>query len=167
MIWKDKIQRILFHQEDRGKQKGSTKIQLVSTLFMIVSSILPYADMFIDLFIDSKTIPVPRFQNLSYMIWAYGVALSPLLVVAISKFFNPPLWSYIFFIYVNVSSVLAYVYIQFNITIDSDWVFRFINFLLSILLLTGFKLVYNKYKENLLRDEIMEEFVKHRKDYEC
>lgn len=164
----DKIRPLLFRLEDRLSKNYNSrgKRVLASALLMVVFSLLPYSDMIIDIFVDTKTISVERFANLSYAIWAYATPLSALMVLLISKVFKPPRWTYLVTVYVNISQIIAYIYLQFNIEIQSDWVFRGINLLFSLILSCIFCKVYSFYKEYRLKDELMEEFLKSRNHYE-
>lgn len=133
---------------------------------MLIVSALPYADFFLDIFLDTKNIQVPRFQNLSYAMWAYGSALSPILVLAVAKILKPVWWTYIVTIYVNISAIAAYIYMQLNINISSDNVFRLINLIYSLILLVILRKAYLYYKLLQLKEEVMEEFTRMRKEYE-
>lgn len=133
---------------------------------MISASLLPYADFLVDIFIDTKKTPFPRFQNLSYGIWAYATPISCLLVLGIAKKLNPPKWAYIPTMYVNLSQVFAYIYLQANINIKSDWLFRIINFFLTIIIFLLVRKAFNRYHEDSHKDELMEEFIQSRKEYE-
>lgn len=163
-----KTRQLLFHPEDNIRKfyNSRSKRKFTSALLMLIVSSLPYADFFLDIFVDTKSIQVPRFQNLSYAIWAYGSAISPILVLAVAKILKPVWWTYIVTIYVNLSAIIAYMYLQMEINISSDAVFRLINLLFSAILLYLLRRVYLYYKFLNLKDEIMEEFTRMRKDYE-
>jgi hypothetical protein len=133
---------------------------------MLIVSALPYADYFFDFFMDTKNIEVPRFQNLSYAMWAYGSAISPILVLAVAKILKPVWWTYIVTIYVNLSAILAYIYMQLNLNISSDNVFRLINLIFSVILLLILRKIFLYYKLLRLKEEVMDEFIRMRKDYE-
>lgn len=163
-----KTQSLLSPHEDNIKKfySSRSKRNFISAIIMIIVSSLPYADFFLDIFIDTKSIQVPRFQNLSYAMWAYGSAISPILVLATAKILRPVWWTYFVTIYVNVSAIIAYIYLQLNINIDSDFIFRLINFIFSLILLIILRRIYLYYKLLSLKEDIMEEFIKNRNDYE-
>ena len=120
---------------------------------MIIVSLLPYLDIFLGLFLDLSAIKMNRFPNLGSAIWSFSVCVSSLLVLAVSKL--KPYWmTYIVTIYVNISSLLGFLFLELNVNIDSDWVFRAISFVLSLILLIICKVILELSQVLILKDQI-------------
>lgn len=120
---------------------------------MILVSLLPFTDIFLGLFVDLSKIKMNRFPNLGSAIWSFSICISPLLVLAVSKL--KPYWmTYIVTIYVNLSSLLGFLFLEFNVNIDSDWVFRAISFVLSLILLIICKVILELSQVLILKDQI-------------
>lgn len=100
---------------------------------MIVVAILPYTDIFLDFFIDTRSIKLQRFANLSVAIWSCTVCIQATLVAGVSKL-NPWPISYIVLIYVNLSMLLGFIFLEFNVEFDSDYIFKLIVVLLALIL---------------------------------
>jgi len=164
-----KIRQLLFLQDANhftSLFNRNSKRKFAVATFMIISSLLPYADMFLDYFINTKEIESIRFPNLSYAIWAYGTPISAMLVLLISKVFNPPKWTYIATIYVNLSQIFAYIYLQFDLTLKSDWIFRIISLICSLVVFYLIGKAISIYHRMKLVDDLREEFLKERSRYE-
>lgn len=100
---------------------------------MILVAIIPYTDVFLDFFINTKAIKLHSFENLSVAIWSCSVCIQASLVAAISQL--KPWWvSYIVLLYVNLSMMLGFLFLEFNINFDDDDVFRVIVLFLACLL---------------------------------
>jgi hypothetical protein len=100
---------------------------------MIVVALLPYTDIFLDFFVDTQSIKLQRFANLSVAIWSCTVCIQPILVAAVSKL-NPWPISYIVLIYVNLSMLLGFIFLEFNVEFDSEYLFKIIVILLAVIL---------------------------------
>ncbi len=98
---------------------------------MIIVALIPYTDVFLDFFIDTQSIKLQRFANLSVAIWSCTVCIQPTLVVAISKL-NPWPISYLVLIYVNLTMLLGFIFLELNVEVSSDYIFKLIVILLTI-----------------------------------
>ncbi|WP_300685485.1 hypothetical protein [Chryseobacterium sp.] len=81
-----------------------------------------------------------RFANLSAAIWSYSIPVSNLLVLYIVKKKDPWYLAYIFPIYVNITMLCGFLFLDLNINIDSVWVFRIVTLGISVLLFGLWKL---------------------------
>ena len=103
---------------------------------MILVALMPYTDIILDFFIDTKTIKLNAFNNLSVAIWTSTVCIQPTLVtllLAIVKLKPLPI-AYIVLLYVNLSMLLGFVFLELNVELNSDIVFRIIVLILVLLL---------------------------------
>lgn len=169
LLQTDRIQLSSYLQDDKNFKlllNRNSKRKFAVATFMITASMLPYSDLLLDFFVNTKEIPLNRFPNLSYAIWAYGSPISAMLVLFISKVLNPPKWTYIATIYVNLSQILAYLYLQFDLNIESDWLFRLINLIFSLILFYLIAKAIAIYQSMKLVDDLKEEFLKERNLYE-
>lgn len=116
------------------KNSGSYKM-LASTVLMIFVSFLPYLNVAIGLFYDLKEIKLNRFANVDAAFWTFSMCISPLLVLTVSQL--KPYWmSYIVTIYVNISMLLGFLFLELDVDIDSDWVFRLLSLIMSVVIFT-------------------------------
>ena len=152
------IQRILIRHQDNGilnyfnKYGRSTKI-IASSVLMIIVSFLPLLDVFIGLFVDISAIKMNRFPNLGSAIWSFSICVSPLLVLAVSKL--KPYWmTYLVTMYVNISSLLGFLFLELNVNMDSKWLFRAISFVLSLILLIICKVILELSQVLILKDQV-------------
>lgn len=154
------IQKILCRQEGKLQQIiiSRSYISMASTFFLILFSLLPYADIFINPFINTNEIKMERFPNLSTAIWSYAMCITPPLILFASKF-KPFRIAYIVPCYVYTSMLCGFLFLELNINLQSDFLFRLIAFILSIIifiiarfLLRLFEIV--KYKEDVMNEMI-------------
>ncbi|QWA38841.1 hypothetical protein [Chryseobacterium sp. ZHDP1] len=137
-----------------SKYSRSIKI-IASTTFFIIASLLPYTDVFLDFFIDTQKIKMNRFPNLAAAIWSYSMPISNLLVLYIAKKFNPWWPAYIFPIYVNITMLCGFLFLDLNINIDSVWLFRGVTLSISLLLFATWKLYLDGYfKTHIAEDRV-------------
>ena len=102
---------------------------------MVAVSLIPYMHIPIGFFIDLKAIKLNRFANVEVAFWTFSMCITPLLVLAVSQL--RPYWmSYIVTIYVNISMLIGFLFLELNVDIKSDWVFRLIALILSIVVLS-------------------------------
>ncbi|WP_418124308.1 hypothetical protein ACNFU2_06655 [Chryseobacterium sp. PTM-20240506] len=92
---------------------------------MILVALIPYTDVFLDFFIDTQAIKLNRFANLSVAIWSCTVCIQATLVAGIAQLKPWPI-SYIVLIYVNLSMLLGFLFLEKNIEFSSDYIFKII-----------------------------------------
>ena len=129
---------------------------MASTFLLIVFSLLPYADIFIQPFFNTDEIKVQRFPNLSTAIWSYSMCITPPLLLFVSKF-KPYRIAYLVPCYVYTSMFCGFLFLDWNIAIESNFVFRIIAFILSIIILLTARYLLNlfeivKYKEDVMNE---------------
>lgn len=151
LIWKQRIQKILSCRQGikvlLANDSRSYKM-LVSTILMIFVSFIPYLNVPIGMFFDLKEIKLNRFANADAAFWTFSMCISPLLVLAVSQL--KPFWmSYIVTIYVNISMLLGFLFLELNVDISSDWVFRLLSLVMSVLVFFVVRTVKSFF--NLLR----------------
>jgi len=136
--------------------KYSRSIKVISsTIFFIIASLLPYTDVFLNYFIDTEGIKMNRFPNLAAAIWSYSMPISNLLVLYIAKKLDPWWPAYIFPVYVNITMLCGFLFLDLNIEIDSVWLFRGVTLSISLLLFVTWKLFLNGYfKTHIIEDKI-------------
>lgn len=127
---------------------------------MVIVSLIPYTDLLTNYLWNTDDIAANRFKNVSVMIWSLSTGISPLLVLFVAKKFNPHWTSYIVTIYVNITTVLGFLFLELNINIKSDDVFRIISFFCSVVLLLVARLMAGWTKEMRFKDEIVDEILK-------
>ncbi len=129
------------------KKFSRSSNKVTSTILMIFVSLLPYTDIFLDFFINTKDIKLNAFNNLSVAIWSCIVCIQSTLVLGVSKL-NPWPISYLVLIYVNLSMLLGFLFLEysvafntkninfyfFNVIINSDNIFRGIVIILALIL---------------------------------
>lgn len=143
----DKVGRTL-------KKYGRSLKEISPTIFMILVSLIPYIDFFLNFFIDTDEIVVGhRFKNLSALMWSYSVCISPLLILYVSKL-KPHWMSYIVPIYVYVSMFLGFFLLDINLNIESDYVFRLVALGLSLVLLILSRYLHRYFKVLILDDKV-------------
>lgn len=98
---------------------------------MIISAFIIYADIFLGFFIDLKSYKLQRFPDLQTAIFSLSICISPIAVLFSSRL-QPHWLSYLAPIYTNLVMFLGFVFLELNIEIDSDWLFRFIALSTSI-----------------------------------
>lgn len=159
------IQKTLFRQEGKINHILISRsfVSVVSTVFLISVSLLPYLDIFIGFFTDLNQIPSGRFANFSTAIWTYSMCVSPPLILLASKF-KPYWFSYIIPIYVYTTMFCGFLFLDININIKSDWIFRLITFTLSLTVLFTVKFVLKIYKTVRFKEEVMNEYLNLRKN---
>ena len=147
---------LFFHLEDKLRKFSRSGRKITSTLIMVLASLLPYTDIFVCWFIDLESIKLQRFANLQVAVWSLSSCISPLAVLYASKL--RPWWpSYIVTIYVNITSFLGFLLLETSLVIESDVLFRFLAFLLSLLLLFLGKYFPEYVKTLILKDKISHE----------
>ena len=138
---------------------GSNKIKIIATILMIFTSLLPYSDIFLGLFVDVNSIKLNSFPNLGTAIWSFSMCLTPLILIAIIQF--KPYWlSYLITIYVYLSMFFGFLFLEINFHIESDFVFRVIVLFAAILILILSKIFKDYFKILILKDEIITELKK-------
>lgn len=158
------IRRILFRPEDKGLLIISRSyVSVASTFLLVTASLLPYADVFLDLFIDTSAIRMNRFPTFSVAMWSYSMCISPLLILAASKF-KPYRFAYIVPVYVYITMLCGFLFLDANVRIESDWVFRGITFVLSLILTVVGSMLISAYKGAKMKEEVMDEFIKIRQN---
>ncbi|MET3035855.1 hypothetical protein ABXT08_07135 [Chryseobacterium sp. NRRL B-14859] len=115
------------------KKYSRSSNKVASTILMILVALIPYTDVFLDFFIDTQAIKLQRFANLSVAIWSCTVCIQATLVAGVSKL-NPWPISYIVLIYVNLSMLLGFIFLEINVEFDSDYVFKIIVLVLTLML---------------------------------
>jgi len=141
-------------QEDNFLRKYRRSIKLIaSSVLMVIVSSLPYLDVFLNQFFDLSKIKMNSFANCETAIWSFSICISPLLVLAVSKL-KPWWFAYIVTFYVNITMFLGFLFLEINVDISSVWLFRFISFGLSLLLLVFCKLMMNYSKVLILKDKV-------------
>lgn len=134
--------------------KYSRSIKIISsTVFLIFASLLPYLDVFLDFFIDTQSIKMNRFANLSAAIWSYSMPISNLLILYIVKEKNPWYVAYIFPIYVNITMLCGFLFLDLNINIKSDWVFRIVTFGISLILFILWRKYFATYFKTVITED--------------
>lgn len=134
--------------------KYSRSINIISsTVFLIFASLLPYADVFLDFFIDTQSIKMNRFPNLSAAIWSYSMPISNLLILYIVKEKNPWYVAYIFPIYVNITMLCGFLFLDLNINIKSDWVFRIVTLGISLILFVLWRIYFANYFKTVITED--------------
>lgn len=133
-------------------------ISVTSTIFLILASLLPYTDLLLSPIIDLNTIKLKRFANVSVAIWSYSMCVSPLLILAASKF-QPYKFSYIIPCYVYTTMFCGFFFLELNIHIHSDWIFRLITLFLSIIILCFARIFINIFKTVRIKEDVMNEFI--------
>lgn len=129
---------------------------LAATILMIVVSLLPYLDIFINLFWDTSQIKMQRFNNFSVAVWSFSVTLYAPLILAVSKL--KPWWpSYIIHIYVSISMFCSFLYLERNIDVKSEWLFRMNLLILSFVIVIVVKFIHDYYKLLKLKEEVFHE----------
>ncbi len=103
-----------------------------------------------------------RFPNFSTAIWSYSTCITPLLILAASKF-KPYWFSYIVPCYVYITMLCGFLFLDLNIHIESDWLFRLITLSLSILLMILVKFILQIGKFIRFKEDIMDEMIKLRR----
>jgi len=156
------IQRISRHRA--GKKKlfivSRGRVSAVSTVFLVLVSLLPYTDIFISPFIDTST-PMRRFPNLSTAIWSYATCITPLLILAASQF-KPYWFAYIVPCYVYITMLCGFLFLDLNVYIKSDWLFRGITLTLSIIVLLMAQYFIKICKVIRYKEDVMDEMIKFR-----
>lgn len=148
------IQGTSGRQEDSFLRKYRRSIKLIaSSVLMVIVSSLPYLDVFLNQFFDLSKIKMNSFANCETAIWSFSICISPLLVLAVSKL-KPWWFAYIVTFYVNITMFLGFLFLEINVDISSVWLFRFISFGLSLLLLVFCKLMMNYSKVLILKDKV-------------
>lgn len=151
--------KISCHQDDKKLTISRSYLSVASTIMMIVVSLLPYLDLLISPFLNTNNIKMNRFPNLSTAIWSYSMCVSPLLILLFSKF-KPYWFAYIVPIYVYTTMICGFLFLDLNIHIKSDWVFRMITLILSIILMTITFLMMRIFKIVRLKEDVMNEYIK-------
>lgn len=124
-------------------------------MFFIIASLLPYTDVFLDYFIDTHDIKMNRFPSLAAAIWSYSMPISNLLILYIVKKLNPWWVAYIVPIYVNITMLCGFLFLDLNINIDSIWLFRGVTLSISLLLFILWKLFLDGYfKTHIAEDKV-------------
>lgn len=152
-------QKTSFLRDDKTLFIGRSYIRLASTILLIFASLLPYSDIILGYFIDVHSIKLNRFPNLATAMWTHSVCISPLLIIIASKF-HPYKYAYIFPIYVYVTMICGLVFLDFNIHIDSDWVFRGITFIISLTILVFGNYLKKYLKLIKIKEEVLDELIK-------
>lgn len=123
---------------------------------MILASLLPYSDIFLGLFIDVNSIKLNSFQNLGTAIWSFSMCITPLLLIVIVPM--KPYWlAYLVTVYVYLSMFFGFLFLEININIQSDWLFRLITLIATILVLLIATIFKEYYKILVFKDEINDE----------
>lgn len=157
------IQRILLRQGDNKTPFiiSRSRLSAVSTVFLVVASLLPYTDIFISSFVDTS-VKMQRFPNLSTAIWSYATCITPLLVLAASQF-KPYWFAYIVPCYVYITMLCGFLFLDLNVYIKSDWLFRGITLTLSIIVLLMAQYFIKICKVIRYKEDVMDEMIKFRR----
>lgn len=157
------IQRILLRQGDNKTPFiiSRSRLSAVSTVFLVVASLLPYTDIFVSPFIDTS-VPMRRFPNLSTAIWSYATCITPLLILAASQF-KPYWFAYIVPCYVYITMLCGFLFLDLNVYIKSDWLFRGITLTLSIIVLLMAQYFIKICKVIRYKEDVMDEMIKFRR----
>ncbi|WP_278380946.1 hypothetical protein [Chryseobacterium arthrosphaerae] len=94
-----------------------------------------------------------RFPNLAAAIWSYSMPISNLLVLFAVKKLNPWWVAYIFPIYVNITMLCGFLFLDLNIYIKSVWVFRAITLGISMLLFMTWKFGFDGYFKTIIVED--------------
>lgn len=154
------IPKTLFRHGDKKKKLtiSRSRLSAASTVFLILASLLPYADIFVSPFVDTS-VPMRRFPNLSTAIWSYATCITPLLILAASRF-KPYWFGYIVPIYVYVTMFCGFLFLDLNINIKSDWLFRLVTLSLSVILLGITRFLIKICAVVRFKEDIMDEMIK-------
>lgn len=126
---------------------------------MILASLLPYADIFLGLFIDVNSIKLNSFPNLGTAIWSFSMCITPLLFLMIIPL-KPHYSAYIVTVYVYMTMFLGFLFLEIGINVTSDWLFRLITLSVTLLLLFIYKIFRDYFRILILEDEINHEMKK-------
>ena len=164
-VLRPSTQKISFRRDDSNVELMISRsyVRLASTIFLILSSLLPYFDIFLKLFWDIDNIPTQRFANFSTALWTYSICISPLLILLASKL-KPYNFAYIVPIYVYVTMFCGFIFLEFNVNISSDWLFRLITMILSFILIFIGKVIVNFCKMVRIKEEVLNELIKNKDD---
>lgn len=123
---------------------------------MIIVSLFPYLDIFLGLFFDINSIKLNSFQNLATAVWSFSMCITPLFLIIIVPL--KPYWvAYLVTVYVYLSMFFGFLFLEINITIESDFVFRLITLVSTILVLLTAKIFRDYYYLLVLKDELNDE----------
>lgn len=155
--------RTLYRQDtsSRSFMISRSYIRIASTILLILFSLLPYLDVFLQLFWDIDKIPMNRFANLSTAIWTYSICISPLLILFASKL-NPYRFAYYVTIYVYLTMFCGLFFLDINVNISSIWLFRLITLILTVFLVFIGNIVVNYCKMVKIKEEVLNELLKNR-----
>lgn len=165
LLFRTLIQKISCRQEDNLHPILISRsfVSVVSTGFLIAVSLLPYMDILLSLFTNVNEIPSGRFANFSTLVWTYSMCISPPLILLASQF-KPYWFSYIIPIYVYTTMFCGFIFLDLNIDIKSDWVFRLITLSLSITVLFCIKFLLKIYNTVKFKEDLMDEYFNMRKN---
>ena len=157
-------QKTLSRQEGNSKQLliSRSYVSVTSTIFMIIASLLPYLDLFLNPLIDTNSIKMNRFPSLSVAIWSYAICISPPLILLASKF-KPYRFAYIVPCYVYTTMFCGFFFLECNINIQSDLVFRIITLFLSLILLFLSHWLIRLCRVVKFKEDVMDEMIKLKK----
>jgi hypothetical protein len=123
---------------------------------MIIVSLFPYSDIFLGLFFDINSIKLNSFQNLGTAIWSFSMCLTPLFLILLVHL--KPYWiAYLVTVYVYLSMFFGFLFLEINFNISSDWLFRLITLIATLLVLLTVKIFRDYYNLLIFKDELNDE----------
>lgn len=123
---------------------------------MIIVSLFPYSDIFLGLFFDINSIKLNSFQNLATAIWSFSMCLTPLFLILLVHL--KPYWiAYLVTVYVYLSMFFGFLFLEINFNISSDWLFRLITLIATLLVLLTVKIFRDYYNLLIFKDELNDE----------
>lgn len=158
------IPRILHRQGDKEFNLiiSRSRLSAASTVFLVIASLLPYTDIFISPFVDTS-VEMRRFPNLSTAIWSYATCITPLLILAASRF-KPYWFAYIVPCYVYITMLCGFLFLDLNVYIQSDWLFRLVTLSLSLIVIFLARFFIKICEVVRYKEDIMDEMIKLRKN---
>lgn len=146
----------------RDKKKPSRGKQIASTILLVFSGILLYADNFLDFGLDLNQ-PVPNFIILKNFIYAMEISIAPIIIIFASRM-KPFTLAYLVPLYAYINMIVGNVIMYYGFDVLDFWWYR-LNIALIVLpvyIILDRTIKYYEIKEQKdeIRDELLEMYKK-------
>ncbi|MGD1319561.1 hypothetical protein [Chryseobacterium sp. 2R14A] len=112
-------QSSFFHRDNKKVSRGK---QIASTVLLIFSGILLYADNFLDFAFDLNQ-PVPNFIILKNFIYALEISIAPIIIIFASRM-KPFTLAYLVPLYAYMNMIIGNIILVYGYQIFDFWWYR-------------------------------------------